>query len=342
MKKLTALFILGLLVSAVWAGSKAPDWINGISKKYPVDAYIIGIGIGDTVDGARSAARAEIAKVFKSRVAQAAQDISKEKTVQEGKKSKTSSYSETSLQTNTSTDEVLEGVEISETWFNEKSKVHYGLAVLNKQKTRVALAHALSNAEEATQALMSAAKQSASVIDKILSLNKALLELNKKDLIAAKMRVVSPGSGMDLPSGGASRGEIQKQLEESKSKLVFKVDAGEDTNNLKEAVSAAISKQGFRTIETSLEAGATLIMVNCKIEASPLDRGNPQWKFYNWSATANLVETTNDKTFSNIAKQGQASHTTEDGAKSKAITESKKELARAVEESISQNILGVE
>jgi hypothetical protein len=52
------------------AGPKKPAWVNGPDPKYPETKYVTGVGIGSDLDGARSNARAEIARTFHARVQQ--------------------------------------------------------------------------------------------------------------------------------------------------------------------------------------------------------------------------------------------------------------------------------
>ena len=138
MKKIVfMLFVLFTVAQPLFAG-KAPEWTNGSSAKYSEKIYLIGVGVGDTLDAARSSARAEIAKIFRSRIVQLGQETRSERNSQNGSSSQFAMQQDTALSTSVSTDELLQGVEIAETWLNDKQQTYYALAVLNKKKTQQA------------------------------------------------------------------------------------------------------------------------------------------------------------------------------------------------------------
>ena len=83
----TFFFVYGC---ATTNAAKRPNWISGKDKRYPEETYLTGVGIGKDIDSARSAARAEILKVFEAHIEQTALDIQTESTSDMGGKSKTS------------------------------------------------------------------------------------------------------------------------------------------------------------------------------------------------------------------------------------------------------------
>lgn len=335
---LACVCMCGIALNAV-AADKTPDWINGTSNKYPADSFIIGVGIADTVDAARSAARAEIAKVFKARVAQSAQETAKERSTYDGK---TSGSVEAQMTTKVSTDEILQGVEIAETWTNPKNRTQYALAVLNKVKLRTSLAQDLLDAEETVAAQIKSADAAASVIDKIRALTAALAAMDKKTEIGMKKRVVDPVAVPDVDAG-TNRVKLVKQREAAMNKLRFVVFVENDTNNIKSTVGKSLTSAGFKVlpaVPAVPEAGSAVVLITCGIEVEPVDRGNPQWKFYNWKATGEMKESTASESFATINQEGQSSHITDDGARKKAIQESITALGTAVDEQINSYILG--
>jgi len=143
-----------------------PDWISGFSGKYPEQTYLLGIGLGDSLDEARSAARAEISKVFKANVTQFSRDTKQESSIQQYNKNRISGSMKTELETSVFTEEVLEGVEIADTWLDEKNKTYYALAVLNKTKTRALLAGQVAEQEEIIQSRFELAKKITTALEK--------------------------------------------------------------------------------------------------------------------------------------------------------------------------------
>src|SRR3989339_359376 len=119
--------LLASMSVQLWA--KAPDWISGSSEKFPSDRFLVGIGIAGNPDAARSAARAEIAKIFKSRVSQTTSDTQAERILRNGSGMKSSASDSVEMKTQVSTDEILEGVEIADLQNDTKNRICYALAV---------------------------------------------------------------------------------------------------------------------------------------------------------------------------------------------------------------------
>lgn len=340
---LSAVFAVAVCVSALFA-DKVPDWTSGQSRKYPGEKYLIGVGLGKDVDGARSSARAEISKIFKTRVTQSASDASSERLLRDGGETKSSSLAESAQNVTVSTDQELTGSEIAETWFDKKSKTWYALAVLDRHKLRTALAFELSDLEEKIQSLVSQANRSASTIDKIRALVSALSLWDKKEEIAERKRVVDPAAVPDT-GDASSRAAIEAERNAAMKTLLFEVDAQGDSAALREIVSDRIAKLGFGIATGGAKAaektGATLITVNCRAEIEPFDRGNRQWKFYNWSSGAEISEAkSGGVSFASVSKRGQSSALSDESARKKASLDAAQALGLAVEERISRDIFG--
>ena len=333
-------FILVLLFCSVVSFAKAsqPDWVSGQSAKYPADKYLIGVGIADSLDGARGNARAEVAKVFKAQVTQLAQETQKEKTAQAGSRAVTSSSVEASVNTRVATDMQLEGVEIVETWVDSQKALQYALAVLDKQKLRTALANQISEQEQTIQAQLSAAKSATSVIDEVRDYAAALKAMDKKDELTARKRVVDPvGMG---EADAVSRSEIQQRQHAALNKIKFIVEA--DQAGAKELVGSKISALGFKVQEAIPAPGSeTLILMRCKASQEPLERNNPQWKFYTYQCTVQMLDYfNNEKILASNSKEGQVSQLSEDAAKQKALFACKQETANIAEALIKSYIFG--
>ena len=320
--------------------AKAPDWINGISKQYPQKDYLIGVGVGDTLDSARSSARAEIAKVFKARIVQVGQDMKKERTTQEGSSSQFSTSQDTSLTTAVSTDELLQGVEIAETWQNERNKTYYALAVLNKQKTRQALMSQITDQEEIVSGKLTQARNAVSIIEKLRALNSALEATNKKDELIVRKQVLDPVAIGDI-AASSTRADIERQRAELIGKIRFVIQV-DDTPNLAARLAEKITGLGFTTVSSPADAktsDAVVLLVSAKTVLAPLERNNPQWKFYEWHGTLSITDAADStRVISTVVKEGQSSQLTNDAAKTRAAMDVVQAMASAVEQEIKKYI----
>ncbi len=344
MKKLMVLmWLIAVSLSIpIYVYAATPAWINGISAQYPAKDYLIGVGVGDTLDNARSSARAEIAKVFKAKIVQSAQETKNEQTTQAGSSAKFSSRQDTALSTSVSTDELLQGVEIAETWQDRKKKNYYALAILNKRKSSQALMQQITDQEEIISAKRARAASAASTIEKLQALNGALEALQKKDELAARKQVLDPVAVSDIGAGSV-RADIENQKAALISKIHFIVQT-DDTPHLAASVSEKISSVGFATFPAPAEGkatGITEIMVYAKTAIELVERNNPQWIFYGWHATVSLTEgAMGGRVIATVVKDGQSSQMTANAAKTKAVADATRAAALVAEQEINTYIFG--
>lgn len=157
MKKLI-IFIVAFVILPVCAyAKKAPDWIDGASKKYPEPRYFIGVGAVALDKGgpkqqmtwAADRARAEIAKTLRIQVRSTT--VAQRTVVSETKGKPKTQSTQTDVVT-ASANEILEGVEIKEYYRDKKGKMIYALVILDRpiaadgiQKKVDALKEELSN-----------------------------------------------------------------------------------------------------------------------------------------------------------------------------------------------------
>ncbi len=344
-KLLLVIFLTLSLAGFNLFAKQSPDWVSGFSGKYPEQTYLLGIGLGDTLDEARSAARAEISKVFKAKVMQSSKDTKQETSIQQNNKNQTSGSMKTELETSVFTEEVLEGVEITETWLDEKNKTYYALAVLNKTKTRALLAGQVAEQEEIIQSQFELAKKMTTALEEIKALNAVIHAFEKKETLLAKKRIVDPVAIPEIPSS-PSLTEVKKQKEEALKKIVFVVEVIKDeaNSNLKDVIGEVITKMGFKVsplIPANLAEDSLLLIVKYQLTLTPFDRGNPQWKFYRWQGTIEISEgKAEGKVLTSVSKQGEESHISDETAKIKAIGLAKQSMALAVQLQINKYIFG--
>jgi hypothetical protein len=150
MTRTTTCWIL-LLIACVpaFGAPKPPAWISGRDPAYPEAKYLLGVGLGKDLDGARANARAEIARVFQSRVEQVLTDVQTERSTSKNARRGASRGTQSSeLKTTVSTDDFMEGVKIVHTWNDRKSKQVYALAILDKAAERRTLSGKILEQEE--------------------------------------------------------------------------------------------------------------------------------------------------------------------------------------------------
>ncbi len=116
---LTFLFVM---IPSLVSGFNPPPWVLGQPHpEFPKEQYIVGVGISQkNMVLAADSARMELAKRFKVEIRSTMYDLS----------TRENSISESILQTDV--EAILEGIEISDGWFDEENKYYYSFATLDR------------------------------------------------------------------------------------------------------------------------------------------------------------------------------------------------------------------
>jgi len=334
-----SLFLAASVMAATASAAKPPTWVSGQDPKYPPHTYMTGVGVGKDLDAARSNARAEISKTFKARIQQTLTDTQTETSKAVGKRRGAALGTQDSVQsTVVSTDNMLEGVQIAETWYDKKKKNHYALAVLNKAKIRTDLSSALLEKEEGMNAQLAVAKEGGGPVAEARALAKALKYMNERDELSAKRRSIEPGVPADI-NEASSRTQLEQSLEKALAKIQVVVDAeSEEAPGLKDKVTAAVTSLGFQ-VTSKPEGAGPVLKVKSRLAVEPFDRGNPDWKFYNWKGTFELADGAG-KILASSAPSGQEGHLQDATAEAKARDTGEEAMGRETKEQLSKYVLG--
>ena len=128
-------FVFILLMAACAAARAAerkPDWIDRESGRWPREMYVTGVASADERAVAEDRARADLARVFTSHVSSALNATASEDDIRTDRGNAHSERITVVDETRSTTDKVLEGVEIAEVWLDPASRQTYALAVLDR------------------------------------------------------------------------------------------------------------------------------------------------------------------------------------------------------------------
>ncbi|MFH1367514.1 MAG: LPP20 family lipoprotein [Elusimicrobiota bacterium] len=341
MKKFLLVSGIMFCFSANVFSAKAPDWLNGSSKQFPDKDYIIGVGIAQNLDNARSNARAEIAKIFRVTISQVSESSQSETTSVKERAVKSFGEAKSESKTRVSTDEVIQGIKIAQTYFDKKKKTYYALATLDKKKARAMLSDQIAGQEAIINNGLMGAMQSESAVEKVRFLTAANDAFDKEEELVSKRKIVDPISVPEISA--LPREALRAKLDVAKSKVIFIVNSS-DNDNLKSAISERITRLGFKIApvdSANKYADNTIIYVKCALSVEPAERNNPTWKFYNWSGTYSISEgSESGKVVAAAEKRGQVSQLNEEASKDKGIVLGGQELALAVGQAIRQYMFG--
>lgn len=250
MKKTILLISAIILLPCSSFAKKAPDWIDGQSKKYPPPRYFIGVGAVSADKGgpkqqmnwAADRARAEIAKTMRVEVEST---TVAQRAVVSGKKDAQSQSTQTDIVT-ASTNEILDGVEVKEYYRDKKGKMIYALAILDRPIAADRIQKKTDALKEELETEMDEGKNYQDKNDVLLSIrhyNRAM-ELakeieNKNELISVLNPVTEPQTNY--------QSDIKKILYGLKKLVRFEVKIEGPAASVRPYVVQGLSEGGFIT-----------------------------------------------------------------------------------------------
>lgn len=245
---ITAVSLL-VACSAAKPGDARPDWVAGNSNQYPTSTYLVGKGQSDNMAVAKDRARADLAKIFSVAVNEQSQDsssYSQDSAAATGPKNTL----DVSRSISTRTEQVMSGVEISDTWEDPKTLQYYALATLSRAKAATALRQQIGDLDAGTASYMNQAQSSDDLFDKISAANQAVDAQAARAGLQRSLQVVDP-SGQGMPSSWpltklqADRAALLKQLQ------VSAAADGSDAPAVQKLLAGALANSGFTVTDKS-------------------------------------------------------------------------------------------
>jgi hypothetical protein len=192
---LTVAFGIATLLAAP---TRKPAWVDGESAEWPREQYVLGVGSADEREAAEDRARAEIARVFSTRVASTMRSSSSESNVTSDGRTSTTEEVSAADETTSTADRLLEGVEIAQVWQDPATQRTYVLAVVDRQRVAGRLRARLEEIE-ALAAPLRARLTSRAETDRAMPKADAasaalrLLRLKaRREAIQSDLRIVAP------------------------------------------------------------------------------------------------------------------------------------------------------
>ncbi|MDH5378111.1 MAG: LPP20 family lipoprotein [Gammaproteobacteria bacterium] len=238
-----SIMIASLLLSACGSSPKKetqPDWVDGVSKKYPQGFYLTGRGEGSSQAAAKNQARADLTKSIEVKVDAKSQDL--QEFSRSGSDTRASLKIVRDVQTESSL--TVKGIEISETWKNPETGQYYALATLHRQPAMERLSDEIKDYDNTTLALVGKAKDEKDLLAKTGYMAKALQAQYKRADTNRILQVIDrTGEGV---KSKINIGDMIATLNESAENVKIKTVAQADASLQLEAILAgAISEAGF-------------------------------------------------------------------------------------------------
>lgn len=241
----SVLIAVASLLTAGCAATKSnqPDWLAGDSATYAKSQYLYGRGQASNVEDAKKRALADLSEIFQ--VSIAANSESVQSYTSNSKTPGNEQFStESTRRINTSTDQIIRGIQVAEIWQDPARKDYHVLAVLQRQQAAAGLRQQIDQLDDAVQASVNQSKNNSDLFVKLASLSKAINTQLEIDGLQKTLQVVSSsGRGMDTKyNSGRLKTELDEMLKQVR--VAPRVLEG-STTGLEEVVAGALSKAGF-------------------------------------------------------------------------------------------------
>jgi hypothetical protein len=315
---------------------KRPVWVNGDSIQYPSSKYLTGVGYGPDRKSAEDKARAEIAKIFFSKIdsrTRSYQDYLQ--TTSQGKSKIEETFSIEEI-TKVSSQKVLSGVRISHVYHETGTEsMFYALAVLNREQSAKILRDKIGELDRDIKGILANANRAEDMLTKVKYLKRSIQEHILREAYDAELRIVSrSGGGVSPP---VSFTELKSKLESVllRDFLIGVAVSGSRANEIQDALVQGLNRQGFAISEDLSRAN---VIVRGTVKIRPLDRGTSEWKYVQWRTHFDMVDKRGESVFGSVNKSGREGHLNLTQAENRAVRKIQKALTTEIAEEMKRYI----
>jgi LPP20 lipoprotein len=258
---LATILLIGACTTAMTKdnGKQPPDWVNGVSSRFPASQYLIGRGAAADLDDAKDRARADLAKVFEVGITAESSDIQTFERVAGGNNGEgASSKGQLQISRNiqTRTDRVIRGVEIADLWQDPRSGTHYALAVLRRLQAAQTLRDDIDRLDEATRLYVAKTNAEKDPLKRIAAASRAVEAQIERASAQRSLQIV------DITGRGVPPSWPLAQLRSERETLFQDLTlatrtSGPDGDAIHDILDGAVSAAGF-TIMSPGQAKFTL------------------------------------------------------------------------------------
>ena len=230
---------------------RQPDWVLGQSAQYPASRYLTGRGEADELAVARDRARADLAKVFSVKVSERSQDTSSFSQTGSSVKGATSNNAmKVSRSLSVQARQILNGVEIAQTWQNPETREYYALAVLSRAKANTELRSQIADLDAGTRVYLTQARVSKDLLQKIAAATQAVRLQTERAGLQSELRVADiTGRGMP-PEWNLGKLKADKAALLARLRLSAAAE-GKNSQAVKQLLAGALADAGFTLSENA-------------------------------------------------------------------------------------------
>lgn len=298
-----------------------PDWVDGKASQYPAALFVTAVGVGADRDKAEDDARAEMSKVFYSKIESVDTSLTNFNVLKKDGKIKSTDmeYTKDSY-SKISTDAVFKGMFLSEYWQDADGKV-FVLATIKRSQVIPALEEAVADLDKNIKQMVSESETTEDRVVKAKKIYKAIDKAILREYYNSQLAVLNH-NGETIPteySVDTLTNMIDNQLEDLNIAVVISGEGGKNIKNIilevgtnldlkvygDESVdSSAGSFESFEDDEnaTKKETYATDadILIIGEVSFKALNRGDPKYEWVEGTVSLQIKNSKTGKTYKNI------------------------------------------
>lgn len=237
---LLAVSCLGFMFEAHAA---PPGWVSGKDPRYGRQEYLVGVGKGPKQESADLDARAEISRIFESKIKSVMQDFQgAASTVNSAGKGVSVEVQSIAQLTKVTTSKTLKGVELRER--GRDGSTFYTLAVLDRTQCVNALTEEIETLDQKIDAAVSSA-ESGDKLKAFKGYGNALNLMDEREALNAMLRVCDP-RGKGIPPT-MSIGDLAGKFDEASGDFNLGIDLqGSGADRVRDCLMEAMNDKGYQ------------------------------------------------------------------------------------------------
>jgi|SRR5690554_658951 len=319
---LLLLFVTTCCVSALSArrnnnDNNRPEWLNNPQTRYPEGMYLVAIGVGDSRGQAESAAAANLAQIFETRVEaeQLVQERYRELVSEDSQESEMITDIDRSVSTTAS--QTLYNIQYADSYTDNLGRVHV-LAYIDRHKTADIYMDKIESHNEKIKLLLEQADSSDSPLQRYSYTSAALVISTANENLLDQLQIIAPDYKAMIQLD-YNHNEIQLTARNLANNLEFKITLDNDRNRRIETVLADIlNNQGFVVTDRAD------IEIAGEIQLEEVDLQRPE-KFVRWHLSLNMKDAEGLGIVSH-SQRGREGHINHDEAIARAFRSMEREI----------------
>ncbi len=224
--------------------SVQPRWIDNASSNYPEDQYLTATASASELQRAKDRALSNLSKIFEARIREQSTTLSNTEVKQEHAKEQFTRSHKLFQKIQISTDKIINGARIAETWRDNKLHLYYALAVLDRNQASRNLRQEIDRLDEETEIHKTRSQAMSDPLLALASINQALQTQQQRYSLQKMLKVID-ARGIGLPSDW-NMADLQNTFSKKLSALSIGVAVDNDPlGKLELALKSAMGNAGF-------------------------------------------------------------------------------------------------